>query len=417
METLRPENRGILLSLGISQALSSACVPISLIVASLTVVSLAGGDSRWAGIPAFLTLFGASLATFTTGRVLDRIGYRKALMIVCVLGILGATLAGYSCIHKLLYPFLAGFLLIGSAVGVTGMARFAAAETSAPAARGRSMGLVILGSTAGAIAGPLLVGPFGKLAESAGLPALSGPWLAVAAFYALGIANTLFLLRPEPKALARRLASAAAPAAGAASPRNRTLGELFGERRIALSVGSLIAAQWAMVLVMAITPLHMHMHHHAMTTISFVITAHFIGMYGLSFFSGWISDKLGRMRAVGLGGITLTAACLLAPVSVQPPALMAALFLLGLGWSFCFLGASGSLAEGLSPAERGRIQGFNESLVALTSGLASLGSGILFSTFGFGRMTLTGLAVSCLPLVFSVLSGMGRDRAQAVAAQ
>jgi MFS family permease len=162
---------------------------------------------------------------------------------------------------------------------------------------------------------------------------------------------------------------------------------------------SMVSAQAAMVLVMAITPLHMHHHHHPMGTISAVITAHFLGMYGLSVLSGWLADRLGRMRAVGLGGVVLAVSCVLAPLSRTTPMLMAALFLLGLGWSFCFLGGSSALAEGLAEGERGRIQGFTEALVSLSSGVASLSSGLLFAAFGFTTMTLVGLGVSALPLV------------------
>jgi MFS family permease len=288
------------------------------------------------------------------------------------------------------------------------LARYAAAETSPPAERARAMGKVVMGSMVGAIAGPLLVAPFAKLAEAIGLSPLSGPWLAAFLFYLAAMANTYFLLWPEPKVLARRMALAAAPQTSPATPATaaRSLVQLLGERRIALAIGSLVAAQWAMVLVMTITPVHMHTQHHALPAISFIIAAHLTGMYGSSFLSGWLADKFGRMQTVGLGGVVLTAACLLAPLSNRPAALMLALFLLGLGWSFCFLGASGTLSEGLAPAERGRIQGFNEALVAMASGLASLGSGLLFATFGFRNLTLVGLAVSCLPCLFFLASRM-----------
>jgi len=402
-----PANRRILFSLGLSQALNAACVPIALIIASLTVVQLAGGDSRWAGVPAFLTLFGSSLATLTAGRIVQRTGYRRLLMTVCVVGMFGAALAGYASIKEHFAWFLLGLLFLGMAVGVIQLSRYAAAETSPPDARARAMGKVILGSTVGAIAGPLLVGPFGRLAETVGVPALSGPWLAAVLFYLAAMANTWFLLRPEPRELAHRLglaAVAAAPVTPAPVAVARTIGQMLRERRIALSIGSLVAAQWAMVLVMAITPLHMHTHQHAVPVISFVISAHFVGMFGLSFLSGWLADRVGRMETVGLGGVVLTAACLLAPLSTHPALLMVALFLLGLGWSFCFLGASGTLSEGLAPVERGRIQGFNEALVALTSAVASAGSGLLFAAFGFRNMALVGLAVSFLPCALFLAS-------------
>jgi MFS family permease len=110
------------------------------------------------------------------------------------------------------------------------------------------------------------------------------------------------------------------------------------------------------------------------------------------------------MRTVGLGGAVLVLSCILAPMAHGTPMLMTALFLLGLGWSFCFLGASSSLSEGLAEGERGKVQGFSEALVSLSSGAASLSSGLLFAAFGFGTMTMVGLGVSVLPLAFFLAS-------------
>lgn len=411
-----PDNRPIILSLALSQALNSACIPIAVIVASLTVVELSGGDGRWAGVPSALGMAAGAFASFFAGRLLPRLGYRKVLAFACLSGMVGSAVAGFASLREIFPLFLAAFAFNGIAIGLIGLSRYAAAESSAPSARARSMGLVVLGSTAGAILGPLLVTPFGALAEAGGLPRLTGPWLASFLCYGLALANTFFLLRPEPKVLARLRASALSAASGAAPATqsihapsaSRSLGALLADPRVHLPVAALIAAQVAMVLVMAITPLHMHSCHHPMGTISTVITAHFLGMFGLSPLSGWLADKLGRMSAVGLGGVVLCAACVLAPRSTSTPVLMLALFLLGLGWSFCFLGASSALSEGLAEGERGRVQGLTEAMVAMASGVASLGSGFLFTAFGFTHMTVVGLAVSVLPLLLFALSRRGR---------
>jgi MFS family permease len=406
-----PGNGRVILSLAFSQAFNSACVPISLIVASLAVVKLSGGDSRWAGVPSAITLTGAALASFTAGRLLPSFGYRRILMAACLSGMAGCVTAAFASLREWFPLFLCAFLFIGSAIGLIGLSRYAAAEVSGPAERARSMGRVVMGATAGAILGPFLVPPFGRLAEWAGLPNLTGPWLAAFLFYAAAFANTFFLLRPEPKELARQRAAGLAGAPGhlsaassaTLSAKNRPLAALLRDGRILLPMGSLVAAQMAMVLVMAITPLHMHSHHHHMGTISYVITAHFVGMYGLSALSGRLADRLGRMPTVGLGGGVLVLACLLAPVSHHSLPLTAALFLLGLGWSFCFLGASTALSEGLAEGERGRVQGLTEALVSMASGMASLGSGVLFATFGFSAMTWVGLGISMLPLVLFLI--------------
>lgn len=396
-----PSPKRLIFSLALSQALNSACVPISVIVASLTVVELSGGNGRWAGVPTALGMLGGALASFFAGRWLPKVGYRKVLFFACLAGMGGSSLAGFASVRQLFFPFLAAFLAYGMAIGLIGMSRYAAAEASEPSARARSMGMVVMGATAGAILGPLLVDPFGRLAAALGLPLLSGPWLAVFLCYGLALLNTFVLLRPEPKELARLRSARSAAAGPSAAPPSRplTLGALLARPRVFLPMISMISAQSAMVLVMAITPLHMHHHHHAMATISGVITAHFLGMYGLSPLSGWLADRMGRMPTVGLGGLVLAVSCVMAPRVAGTGGLMAALFLLGLGWSFCFLGGSSALAEGLSEQERGKVQGFTEAMVSLSSAGASLSSGLLFASFGFGPMTVVGLVASALPLL------------------
>jgi MFS family permease len=75
-----------------------------------------------------------------------------------------------------------------------------------------------------------------------------------------------------------------------------------------------------------------------------------------------------------------------------------ALFLLGLGWNFCFVGASTLLSDHLSPAERARTQGVNDLLIGLTTAIASLGSGVVFAFTSLGVMGMVGFALSLAPL-------------------
>lgn len=102
----------------------------------------------------------------------------------------------------------------------------------------------------------------------------------------------------------------------------------------------MVFGQLTMVLVMTITPVHMHHHHHEITAISWVIMAHTLGMFGLSFPVGWLVDRLGRTKMILSGSLILMAACLLAPLSAEVCWLIVALFLLGLGWN-CFNSSRG----------------------------------------------------------------------------
>jgi MFS family permease len=98
------------------------------------------------------------------------------------------------------------------------------------------------------------------------------------------------------------------------------------------------------------------------------------------------------------GSTMLILACVAATLSPDVLPLGVALFLLGLGWNFCFVGGSTLLADQLSPAERARTQGLNDLMVGLASAAGSLSSGIIFARLGFNVMALISAVVAAVPL-------------------
>jgi MFS family permease len=156
--------------------------------------------------------------------------------------------------------------------------------------------------------------------------------------------------------------------------------------------------QMVMVMLMVITSLHMSDHQHALGAISMVVSSHTLGMYAFSIVSGRLADRWGRAPVILTGAGTLVLACALAPLSPEVLPLALALFLLGLGWNFCYVGGSSLLADNLSPAERGRTQGFNDLVIGLASAAGSLGSGVVFAALGYAAMGLVGVVASLIPL-------------------
>src|SRR5947208_16093396 len=72
-----------------------------------------------------------------------------------------------------------------------------------------------------------------------------------------------------------------------------------------------------MVMLMVITPLHMRGHHHAISTISYVISGHVVGMYAFSVVSGQLADRWGRGPVVMAGATVLIRACRACTLSPQ----------------------------------------------------------------------------------------------------
>jgi MFS family permease len=290
--------------------------------------------------------------------------------------------------------------LVGVARSAVDLGRFAAAEVHLPAKRGRAISNVVLGSTVGAVLGPLLVGPTGRLAAGAGFPELAGPYSVGAAVLILAALLIFMGLRPEPRDIGRELARihpGLIPQQAA-----RSLPEIIRQPGVIVAMGTMIFAQMVMMVPMSITSVHMKDHHHALTAVSVVISAHTLGMYAFSIISGRMTDWWGRGRVIILGSAVLTLSCLMAAPSVRLLPLAAALFLLGLGWNFAYVAGSALLADQLSPGERAKTQGFNDLLLNLASAASQIGSGVVYATGGFGIMGLTAGALALVPLILAI---------------
>jgi predicted MFS family arabinose efflux permease len=117
-----------------------------------------------------------------------------------------------------------------------------------------------------------------------------------------------------------------------------------------------------------------------------------------------VADRFGRPAAIAAGAGLLILSCLAAPLSPRLAPLALTLFLLGFGWSLCYVGGSALLADELAPEERARTQGLTDTLVGLASALGSLGSGVVFSAVGYAAMGLVGAAAALVPLAAALLS-------------
>ncbi|NIV30723.1 MAG: MFS transporter, partial [Anaerolineae bacterium] len=242
---------------------------------------------------------------------------------------------------------------------------------------------------------------------------LSGPWFGAGLLLTLALMVVNIFLRPDPQVIGRQLA-----ALGPAQPlydealhseRGRTIQEVLSSPGARLAIGAMVLSRLAMVSVMTVTAVHMHVHQHEIGSISWVIMAHTLGMFGLSFVTGWLADRLGRATMIAAGGLILALACLIAPLSTGVVWLASALFLLGLGWNFCFVAGSALLDDILRPSEKGRVQGITETMISFASGAGSLGSGLIFAALGFAATSWGNALIAIVPVVLVALS-RGADR-------
>lgn len=384
--------RKITLTLFTARSLTSAGFIISGTVGAIVSTKL-GGNPAWAGIPAAVMQIGVAFAAPAMGALTDRVGRRVGFTLGLSAGVIGAGMAASAITSGVFLIYIFAMLFLGVALTSTQLSRFAAAEVNPPGDRGRAISYVVFGGTIGAIAGPLLAGPSGLWAERVGMDELAGPYITVMVFLLLAALTTFIWLRPDPLTVGKQI-STLYPEIETHESKVRTPPQIFRTRSGFVAVSAMVVGQVVMVMIMGITSLHMMNNQHTLFGISVVISAHTFGMFAPSIFSGRLVDRWGRGPIILSGAGFLILSVVLAPLSPKVVPMALALFLLGLGWNFCYVGGSTLLSDQLSTPERARTQGANDMLLGLATATASVSSGLLYASIGYTLMGGFGLVVS-----------------------
>ena len=146
-----------------------------------------------------------------------------------------------------------------------------------------------------------------------------------------------------------------------------------------------------MNLLMTATPLAMGFCGHPYTAAASVISAHVVGMFGTSFFTGSLIKRFGVLQVM-MAGVAIMFACVGVALSGQDVAnFWAALLLLGIGWNFMYIGGSTLLTEAYRPSEKAKAQGVNEMTIFAVQAISALSSGVLVNTRGWNTLNYVAL--------------------------
>jgi MFS family permease len=385
-----------------SQVLGGAGLAAGVTVGALLAEDVLGTTSL-SGLPAALLTLGSAGAAYGVGLLSDRYGRRPGLAAGYAAGALGGAGVTVAAVLDSAVLLLAALLVYGAGTATNLQARYAGGDLALPERRGTAVSTVLVATTLGAVAGPNLVAPIGRLAEQNAIPSLAGPFALAALAYALAAVVLLVWLRPDPLLTARTLARADAAAAGPAQPVAAA-----GTDTAALRLGgiTMVVTQLVMVAVMTMTPVHMRDHGHGLGATGMVIGLHIAAMFLPSPVTGRLADRYGSRPIAVAGGAALLAAGVTAALAPEHSvaALAVALVLLGLGWNLGLL-AGTTLVAGAVPLEgRARVQGRLDVAVALAGATGGLSSGLIVATTSFaalatgsGAMALLVLAVALRP--------------------
>ncbi len=392
--------------LALAQAFVQISFPVMLVVGGVAAADITGRDGA-SGTIWGLYFGSAAVGAWVIGRAMDRFGRRPGLLVSYA----AVGLAGIGCGAAIAAGSFAGLVAatvpFGVGFGGAQLVRGAIADMYVPAARAKAVGLVLAAGTIGAVGSPLLVAAIRALAERRGADPDVVPWVLVP-FGAVVAIGLVLAVRPDP----RDLSAAATPAEAIADTAPaRGAAELlripaFRTAVIAASIGQL-----SMVGVMGVTPNALDHHGHGGTTISWVISVHIAGMFAFSPLIGAAMDRYGRRPGLLAGGGVTVVGALLAATEASATLIGLGLFLIGIGWSALFLGATTVISDVTSPRERAGALGFTDLLASACSATAGLVGALVLEAAGYRTLAL-GMAVLVAAVMVVVGTGL---RARAVA--
>jgi MFS family permease len=379
--------------LAATMAVNSAVLQLVAAVSSLTFV-LVTGVRGLLGLGPAIFLTASALTAMPAGRMMDRLGRTPVMSAGFVLGSAGCALTALATRIDSTLAVIAGFGLIGAASAVSLLIRTAAGDMYPPARRARGISYVLFGSVFGAILGPTVFSPM-FAGKDVGADSLTVPWLAAGGISLVALVIVQFV-RPDPKRIAELIGTRDGETLPAvAAP----LREIVRRPGVIPAMIAALASFAVMVSVMNLTGyVVVEHHHHHQDSVFPIIGAHVFGMYALVLVIGAMIDRVGRTLAleVGLVVMALSTIGLLWAASVFATAVL--LLGLGIGWNISFVAATAQMADRTSPAERGKLLGFNDQLAAfLGAGLALLG-GYALDVVGVAALAIGATVIVAAPI-------------------
>ena len=347
-------------------------------VTFITINGLVGlrlAPNAWlATLPVTAYVAGGALFAGLVARHQRAWGRRRAFQAGLLVAMATTALCAWAAWQGHFWALVAGATLAGYYNANAGLYRFAATELVEAPFKERAISWVLAGGILGAVAGPNLARWTRSLlpAEFAGAYAA----LALVALASLGVMSTI---RFPPLVLP----TAAAP--------GRRLGEIAAQPVFIVAVVASALGYGVMNLLMAATPIAMAMCSLPFENTALVIQWHVLAMFVPSFFTGSVIKRFGVVKVMA-AGLVLELTCVAVALSgVDLMRFLVALFALGLGWNFLFVGGTTLFTQAYRPEEKTTAQAAMDTTVFATMTVTSFSSGALVTTQGWTLLNLGSL--------------------------
>ncbi|MFA0381060.1 MFS transporter [Vibrio sp. 10N.222.54.A3] len=333
-------------------------------------------------LPVALQFLGLMAATIPASLISGKLGRKRGFSIGNVVGITGASLATYALSQQNFYLFCFATFLLGIGIGFGTLYRFAAIEVCDENARHRAISISMAGGVLAAVLGP-------------NLAIMSQQWsqdgLYIGAFASLIGLNILALLILQTIQFPKVSFNSRAP-------KSDPLSVIVKAPNFIGAVFAAMVAYAVMNILMTATPLAMIGCGFDFTKAAGVIEWHVLGMFVPAFFTGSLIEKFGSRMMILAGGV-LFVVCI--AINIHGESIWhfrAALVVLGVGWNFMFIAATGLFSQSYQSQNKAKAQAFNEFIVFGCVTITAMLSGWLESTAGWQNLN-----IYVLPFVLAVI--------------
>jgi len=336
------------------------------------LVGLRLAPEPWlATLPVTAYVAGGALLAGLVARHQRAWGRRRAFQLGLVVAMATTALCGWAALSGHFWWLVFGTMLAGYYNANAGLYRFAAVELVEPAFKEKAISWVLAGGILGAVAGPNLA----RLTRNALGAEFAGAYATLAIVALLSLLTMSFIRFPP-------LAVPTAQAPG------RPLSEIAAQPVFLVAVVGCALGYGVMNLLMAATPIAMAMCSHPFENTALVLEWHVLGMFVPSFFTGSLIKRFGALRIMATG-VALNACCIAVALSgVELGRFLAALFMLGVGWNFLYIGGTSLFTGAYRPEEKTKAQAAMDTTVFSTMTLTSFSSGALVTTQGWTWLNL-----------------------------
>ena len=364
------------------------------------LVGLALAPLGWmATMPVMGYVVGSALSTGVVARTQRHIGRQRSFQLGLVVAALSAAVCAYAVTTKNFWLLVAATVVAGFYNANAALYRFAGPELAAPSHKERAISLVLAGGIVGAFAGPNLANGTRSLLA---VP-FAASYLSLVGVALLGLIAVSLI----------RFPTHVAPAPGASS--GRPLGEIVRQPVFVVAATAAALGYGVMNLLMAATPIAMARCGLPFSDAALVLEWHVLGMFVPSFFTGHLIRRFGVLPIM-TAGVVLNLACIaVALTGVELTQFLVALFLLGVGWNFLFVGGTTLVTEAYRPEEKNKAQGAMDFCVFTTMAFTSFASGALVTTQGWTWLNAGSLLPVALTAAAIAWLAVARRRAAAMA--